>query len=74
MRKEFFFALIIFILTGCTNNNNPVQNNDLEQKVETDVSIDTLNLSMNVPKTFNPLKNEDVTVDKILRLVFFTGV
>ena len=70
MRKEFFFALIIFILTGCTNNNNPVQNNDLEQKVETDVSIDTLNLSMNVPKTFNPLKNEDVTVDEILRLVF----
>ena len=29
-----------------------------------------LNLSMRSPKTFNPLVNNDITVDKVLRLVF----
>lgn len=38
--------------------------------IETPVYGGLLRLSMRLPLTFNPLINEDVTVDKILRLVF----
>ncbi len=68
--KKVFALLAIIILPACGS--------DVKEKIEpspTQINVspsksDTLNLGMCSPKTFNPLINEDETVDEILRLIF----
>lgn len=43
---------------------------DVQEEKQTPVSGGELILSMRMPKTFNPLINQDVTVDNILKLIF----
>ncbi len=70
--------LLILILSGCFGGyeqNLPEQIVEAEDEEEPEKIIipknkGTLNLSMRSPKTLNPLLNEDVTVDSILKLVF----
>lgn len=77
--KKLLYCLfvIMIILTGCTGDNSEgetVQTVEAsEEPVEavlTPVQGGTLRLSMRAPKTLNPLLNEDVTVDNILKLLF----
>jgi len=65
-------AVLALTLTACTP-----QNEDIQQTVPTnDTAIETpehggtMHLSMRRPSTLNPLLNEDVTVARVLRLVY----
>lgn len=72
MRRKILYILLVFVLSACTNNKIESQTqpsiikNDKQSHTDTNI----LNLSMNPVKTFNPLQNENKSVDKILRLVF----
>lgn len=82
--KGFLSIVIFCMLVGCENNSmvqsqttseNVAEQASVEEKeeiVEEEVPIEggELVLSMRMPKTLNPLINEDVTVDNILKLVF----
>lgn len=82
--KIFFIIFVMVVLSGCSNNvttektntqsNNVIEGNkDIkteEVKTETPVEGGQLILSMRMPKTLNPLVNEDITVDNILKLIF----
>lgn len=79
LKLNRFFSLILFValLSGCTqtNINNESAEPTTEEIVQSDESANpvkggTLKLAMNTPVTFNPLLNEDVTVDRILKLVY----
>ncbi len=69
--------LLTFTLTGCFNDTPEEQPTETAtpsptptEEVVTPKEGGTLNLSMRVPKTLNPLLNEDKTVDTILKLLF----
>lgn len=86
MNRDFtliFFVIMIAALCGCsedgyssmsaalsaeTTSQAETESKDVGQAAP--VSGGTLRLSMRIPKTFNPLLNEDVTVDNVLKLVF----
>lgn len=69
---------IIFIMGGCTKAPEIMETTPSESQsplpVESEVISPKyggeLNLSMRLPKTLNPLLNEDITVDAILKLIF----
>lgn len=78
------FALM-FAVTGCTTASHiadieqiettettslQIQTNEQNQSESVPKSGGTLKLSMRAPITLNPLLNEDVTVDNVLKLVF----
>ncbi len=78
LRRFFSICLCLVMVTGCSDN---IINNDSEtteittEKIENTKSKNpvkggTLTLTMNVPTTLNPLKNEDVTVDTALKLIY----
>lgn len=72
--KIIMCALLILALAGCqrTQTDEVVTENDQALQGPTAVTTksDTLRLSMGKPETLNPLENTDVSVDKVLRLLF----
>lgn len=84
--KVLSIFIIITLLSGCnqkfseSNINSQIaeteineENSQIESETEKDtvpISGGTLNMSMRVPKTLNPLINEDYTVDNVLKLIF----
>ncbi|WP_250278239.1 ABC transporter substrate-binding protein [[Clostridium] colinum] len=83
--KRLLIMLICIILVGCENDdktntqNNTKQTNNAEKNEDKSQPQDNkkvaieggeLILSMRMPKTLNPLINEDVTVDNILKIMF----
>lgn len=74
IQKIFIIIIIIFTVTGCEKYDDKVQQIGTKKNIEkTEPSIKTdaqLKISMRMPKTLNPLKNEDATVDAVLKLVF----
>lgn len=69
MFKKILLFSLVFILCGCKNEmENQIDGKSIQIKNE--LVNDTLILSMAIPKTFNPLQNNDESVDKILRLAF----
>ena len=84
VKKIIIFCLLPFVLAGCENNLNNEQKSQksaLEQILKIDDEQETkdkpspqnggtLKMSMRIPKTLNPLINDDVTVDRALKLIF----
>ena len=72
MKRIIPVLLAALLLAGCANrDNSPEPNTDPTLPVEnTWQEGGTLRLSMNVTRTLNPLLNRDVTVDRVLSLVF----
>lgn len=81
--KIFLSIFSLFIFAGCnnekdtSNKNTLTVLNELEESQNEKEKLDEipqrggeLNISMRMPKTLNPLINEDCTVDSILKLVF----
>ena len=72
--KIIMCALLIFALAGCqrTQTDEVVtkKNQALQGPSAVTTKSDTLRLSMGKPETLNPLENTDVSVDKVLRLLF----
>lgn len=72
--KIIMCALLIFALAGCqrTQTDEVVtkKNQALQGPSAITTKSDTLRLSMGKPETLNPLENTDVSVDKVLRLLF----
>lgn len=70
--------LLLFLLcVGCTGDNTEEENlpapSPTPTAVETEAPPQTggrLNLAMRSPKTLNPLLNEDVSVDAVLKLMY----
>lgn len=60
------------LLSDSENNNSSEKNSNSENNSENIKPAygGTLNISMRIPKTLNPLINEDITVDNALKLVF----
>lgn len=79
-RVIVFILSFMFLLSGCTANYEEKESvvkteattyeAEAVDKEALPVSGGELNLTMRSPKTLNPLVNEDVTVDSILRLIF----
>ncbi len=69
MFKKILLFSLIFILYGCKNEMTN-QTDEQPTQIKNELVNDTLILSMAIPKTFNPLQNNDESVDKILRLAF----
>lgn len=79
-KKWILSILCILLLSGCAGGGVDPAEETIEATTETvasavpeeikPVSGGTLNMSMRTPKTLNPLLNEDITVDKMLKLVF----
>lgn len=84
MKNRFFAAVLaVFILCGCGMEADltgaeaaaeeaeaTVSQSADEEKSSVPVSGGTLKIAMRMPKTLNPLVNEDYTVDNALKLVF----
>lgn len=83
LRKGFSRALCLLtainlIFTGC--GSNPAVDEKATEVTSSEITTadvksepvkgGTLRLSMKKPDTLNPLKNEDVTVDRVLKLIF----
>lgn len=81
--NKYIALLLIFVmmLTGCGGENDTladVETTEMTSLSETTTSATvenptpggTLNISMRKPQTLNPLLNEDVTVDSVLKLMF----
>ncbi len=78
------FLILALILTGCEAGSTAVEEATVteeasvaaegvaggEQEEAVPVSGGTLRMSMRKPHTLNPLLNEDVTVDGVLKLIF----
>lgn len=69
--------LIVLTITSCKDNNNPNEpdtnnNNSTENNEPSIVPTfgETLKVSIRNPVTLNPLLNEDLGVDQVLKLVF----
>ena len=79
MKRLLFTAAALIMLAGCFDLNNKDVSIPLTA-TETQVSMSpapiepikggTLKMSMRPPMTLNPLLNEDVTVDTVLKLLF----
>ena len=71
MNKRVLLLLLIFILVGCNNREDDIQINEEKNEI-TYIPNNTgkLSISMRPPKTLNPLINQDVTVDNVLKLIF----
>lgn len=80
MKRRWLLVVIVCLLTlnGCTQttekeenkpNKNTISQEDLEKVAQQ--AGGTLNLSMRMVKTLNPLVNEDETVDRVLKLLYF---
>ena len=68
-----FLIAIVFMLSGCGSDENDIANNTaLKNETVTDdrQSGNDISLFMRPPSTFNPLLNEDETVDMVLKLVY----
>lgn len=68
---------VVMLLNGCGTTAVSNTDENIEDAVGEDVSVEdvvesggAINLSMRNPKTFNPLLNCDVTVDRVLSLIF----
>lgn len=84
MKKYKIFLLsFVFGLTGCQIEKNEktspeihAEENINQEQAEKELKKEKVTpggeliLSMRMPKTFNPIVNQDVTVDNILKLVF----
>ncbi len=84
IKNKFLIALILsmsFILNGCTEEK--VVDNEIEQieeigdNIEKEVVVEKrqvdggeMRIAIMPPKTLNPLKNEDIYVDRMLNLIF----
>lgn len=70
------FIAFNLILTGCgsvsetASNTTEITTDTVIEEVLTPVKGGTLRLCMKKPATLNPVKNNDVTVDNVLKLVF----
>lgn len=80
-KSLLILSLSMMILSGCSQEKPLNEATALEDTLElegkeeeakelTPQSGGTLKMSMRIPKTLNPLVNDDVTVDNALRLVF----
>ena len=67
-------TLLIFALAGCqrtqTDEVAAKENRTVQDPSAVTIKSDTLRLSMGKPQTLNPLENTDISVDKVLRLLF----
>ncbi len=78
-KSLLIYSFVITLLSGCLRSEDINNENELEENIPTPTQSETvvtpieggvLKLSMRIPKTLNPLLNEDVTVDRILKLIF----
>lgn len=72
--KKILAVFLVLSLIGCSGDKNS-ENTDTSDKSisvsnENMEKSDSITLSMRAPKSLNPLVNEDVTVDYVLKLVF----
>ena len=57
--------------TEITDNTDSINSEDSASRQNASPRYGgTLKMSMRIPKTLNPLVNEDVTVDKVLKIMF----
>lgn len=77
MRLIRFFSIVmcVVVTVGCANvgfngSDGESANNTQQDEGSAPVSGGSLRLCMNAPTTLNPLKNEDVTVDSVLKIVY----
>ncbi len=81
-RLTALLLIFVMMLTGCggqstvntegetTEATTDTETTTAQQAAETPTAGGTLKISMRKPQTLNPLLNEDVTVDSVLRLMF----
>lgn len=68
--------VLLMVFTGCTKeveNENQVASQELEEVLEQQKQVlegGRIIVSSRLPKTLNPLLNEDTSVDNILKLIF----
>ncbi|MGN1318398.1 MAG: ABC transporter substrate-binding protein [Lachnospirales bacterium] len=78
LRRFFSLILCFIILSGCSQTTTENSENTTEpttevvsaEKTITPVKGGSLKLCMNTPLTLNPLKNEDTTVDSVLKIIY----
>lgn len=78
MKKNIYIMIVLMasISIGCTSTVNKENLNTEQLPVKTQEiaatpqSGKTITISMRSPKTLNPLLNEDITVDNVLKLIF----
>ncbi len=81
MKKTYIFILmltVLFIFSSCQNNDTTEVSvtesveidEDVEEVEKQRVDGGELTIAITPPKTFNPLKNEDTYIDRMLGLIF----
>lgn len=78
MKIKFVAMLLLTALfCGCASKTEPITSGEgaakltiLDKETEKPARENKITLSMRSPKTLNPLLNEDVTVDRVLHLIF----